>query len=209
MSEPSASEQDQYPIGRFVYRDPLSNEEVAAMIETIEKFPMRLAQLLSRFREDQMDLRYRPGGWTVRQVVHHLADAHMNAYIRFKMTLTEQLPTIKPYNEMAWAELLDAKTLPVNISLSLLEALHHRWVVLLKAMDEQMFRRTFFHPHHMKMHTLYELLAMYAWHCQHHYAHIERVVPQEQKEIEAAKSLRSRATPERNVPRSERKKHKK
>ncbi|MCS6916619.1 MAG: putative metal-dependent hydrolase [Chitinophagales bacterium] len=183
MNEASADPR-RFPIGQFVFREPLSADEVANMVDTIEQFPQHLSRLLSRFTEEQLDQSYRPGGWSVRQVVHHLADSHMNAYVRFKMALTENLPTIKPYNEMAWAELLDSKTLPVAVSLNLLSALHQRWVVLLKAMDDQAYQRRFFHPQHMKTHSLYELLAMYAWHCNHHYAHIALVVPPDSETVE-------------------------
>lgn len=177
MEDSSHADSRRYPIGRFVYSEQPTAEQVKAMVDVIESFPQQLAKLLSQYNEEQMDQSYRPGGWSIRQVVHHLADSHMNAYVRFKIALTEQMPTIKPYNENAWAELLDSKTLPVDVSLNLLTALHRRWVVLLRAMDDQAYRRTFFHPQHMKLHTLYELLAMYAWHCQHHYAHIQLITP--------------------------------
>ncbi len=147
------------------------------MIQEIETFPARLIRLIKKYDPSRMDPSYRREGWTVRQIVHHLADAHLIAYTRFKLALTEKNPVIKSYNENAWAELIDAKTLPVSVSLRLLRAVHARWVTLLKAMNEENFRRCFYHPQRMKTHNLYELLAMYAWHGRHHYMHISMVSP--------------------------------
>ena len=166
-----------YPIGHFQYDDSHSEEAVQQWIQTIEEFPARLKKLVAQYNEHQLDTPYREGGWTIRQVVHHVADSHMNAYIRFKLALTEDKPTIKPYNEKAWAEMIDTKSLPVSISLSLLSALHERWTTILKAMKPEDFQRTFFHPEYMELHQLNEILAMYAWHCNHHYAHIQLIEP--------------------------------
>jgi hypothetical protein len=122
--------------------------------------------------ETQLDTRYRDGGWTVRQVVHHVPDSHLNAYTRLRLALTENAPTIKPYEEARWAELPDARTGPIEISLSLLEALHHRWVALLRKLGAAEGARTFLHPEHNRQITIDELIAMYAWHGEHHVAHI-------------------------------------
>ncbi len=122
--------------------------------------------------EQQLNIPYRDGGWTVKQVVHHVADSHMNAYVRFKLALTEDNPTIKPYEEALWAELSDTKNLPVNISLTLLHALHARWVELMKNMTEEEWNRTIFHPEQKRKIKLWDMAGTYAWHGKHHAAHI-------------------------------------
>ena len=181
-----------YPIGHFEWEKQYSQEETEQMIKTIDQFPARLKALLAGMKEEDLDKQYREGGWTVRQVVHHLADSHLNAYMRFKLALTEDKPTIKPYNEKAWAELIDCKTLPVSVSLGILSGIHARWTAILKAMDNESFNRTLFHPEHMKMHTLVEMLALYDWHCNHHYEHIQLV----KKEMPApAKAAKKKAEP--------------
>jgi uncharacterized damage-inducible protein DinB len=121
---------------------------------------------------EQLETPYRPGGWTIKQVVHHVPDGHMNAYTRFKLALTENEPTIKPYEEDKWAELPDSQRVPIDVSLDLLDALHTRWVTLLGAMDAADFTRTLRHPEHNRIMTLGQLLALYAWHGRHHVAHI-------------------------------------
>ena len=195
IEETPAIEQRRYPIGQFEWGKEYSDEQVQTLIDTIEKFPSRLRALVKGM-DKQLDTHYREGGWTVRQVVHHVADSHMNAYIRFKLALTEDKPTIKPYNEKAWAELIDSKVLPISISLGILEGVHERWTTILKAMDAETFNRTFFHPEHMKMHSLIEILAMYVWHCNHHYEHINLV----RKEFpEQAKPARKKSEPKKAV----------
>ncbi|MFI5136156.1 MAG: YfiT family bacillithiol transferase [Chitinophagales bacterium] len=194
--ETLAIEQKRYPIGHFQWGQEYSEEDIQKMIETIENFPSRLKTLVSGIKEQYLDTPYRESGWTVRQVVHHVADSHMNAYIRFKLALTEDKPTIKPYNEKAWAELIDSKTLPVSVSLGILAGVHERWTTILKAMDEESYQRTFFHPENMKMHTLLEILAMYAWHCNHHYEHINLV----KQQIPApAKATKKKSEPKKAV----------
>jgi uncharacterized damage-inducible protein DinB len=121
---------------------------------------------------EQLDTRYRPGGWTVKQVVHHVPDSHLNAYTRFKLALTEDEPTIKPYDEAAWAELPDSQQVPIDVSLTLLESLHGRWVSLLRSMKAADFRRGLRHPEHDRVLTLGQMLALYAWHGRHHVGHI-------------------------------------
>jgi hypothetical protein len=125
--------------------------------------------------QEQLDTPYRPGGWTVRQVVHHIGDSHINSIVRFKLALTEETPTIRPYDEALWAELPDSRTAPVDPSLALIDTLHARWVLLLRSMSEQDFERRFHHPEHDRTFTLARTLAMYAWHGQHHIAHITRL----------------------------------
>ncbi len=168
MNEP---DQDlRFPIGPFV--DPGSLEAVArsAAIDAIEAAPARLRAAVAGLSEVQLDTRYRPGGWTVRQVVHHLPDSHLNSYSRFKLGLTEEEPTIRTYHEDRWAELADSGA-DVEVSLELLEALHRRWVLLLRAIEEPDWQRAILHPDLGRM-RLDALLAFYAWHGAHHVAHI-------------------------------------
>jgi len=125
--------------------------------------------------EVQLDTAYRPGGWTVRQVVHHCADSHMNSFIRFKLALTEENPTIKPYHEDKWAEMADAKNLPIEPSLKILEGLHDRWAILIKSLSDQDLQKTFYHPANQKTITLATTIALYAWHSRHHLEHVKLV----------------------------------
>ena len=134
-----------YPIGQFHYTDDLTGEIIEGWIKEIEAAPATLREAVRGLSDDQLDTPYRPGGWTSRQVVHHLADSHINSYTRFKLSLMENNPTIRPYNEAKWAELADSRQ-PVGISLLLLEALHARWVILLRSLTPEDYERTFFHP---------------------------------------------------------------
>jgi uncharacterized damage-inducible protein DinB len=161
-----------YPTGRFSsVKRPLTPDERAAKIDAIRVAPARLRAAVSGLSEAQLDTPYRDGGWTLRQVVHHVVDSHMNAYVRCRLALTEENPTIRPYQEKLWAELPDAKTLPVEASLAILDALHARWVALLKALAPEHFRRTFHHPESGD-HTIDSMLELYAWHGAHHTAHV-------------------------------------
>jgi hypothetical protein len=166
------SEKLKYPIGKFSAPKEFSKGLYAQWIETIAGLPGKLKSGVNALNDAQLDTPYREGGWTVRQVVHHLADSHMNSYIRFKLAMTEDLPTIKPYFEERWAELDEAKNAPVELSLSLLEALHARWVVFLRTLSEDDLKRKFHHPESKKDFELRSILALYAWHCNHHLAHI-------------------------------------
>jgi hypothetical protein len=168
-----AVEQDlRYPVGKFKYDGVVSEERRAQYIAEIAETPARLRAAIAGLGEEQLDTPYRPEGWSVRQVVHHVPDSHLNAYVRFKLALTEETPTIKPYNEAAWAELPDSKLTPVATSLSLLESVHARWLLLLRALQPADFQRGFLHPEHGKLMDLDKALAMYAWHGKHHVAHI-------------------------------------
>ena len=161
-----------YPIGRFKGVMPVTHELRGAAIDAIEGFPARLRQAVTDLSDAHLDTPYRPEGWTVRQVVHHVADSHVNALIRIKLALTEDTPTIKPYNEKAFAELADTR-LPVAVSLDLLTALHGRWVALYAGMRDAEFERTFIHPDYPEPpQTLHRHAQMYAWHSRHHVAHI-------------------------------------
>jgi hypothetical protein len=163
-----------YPVGRFERPERLSEEQRRSYISTIAETPARLTGTLEGWTAAQLDTPYRPGGWTVRQVVHHLPDSHMNSYVRFRLALTEQEPTIKPYDEARWAELADAKTSPIEPSLLLLDALHKRWVLLLGSLTPSDWVRKFRHPG-LGLMTLEQNLALYEWHGRHHLAHIARL----------------------------------
>jgi uncharacterized damage-inducible protein DinB len=166
-----------YPIGKlsdqkFNGKEPFNEDIKDSLILDIQYCPNVLEQAVTNLDTHQLETPYREDGWTIKQVIHHVADSHMNAYMRFKLGLTENNPTIKTYEEAAWANLDDTSLLPINISLTLLHALHTRWVTILKSMDESDWQRTVFHPGHKKEMTLWSLLAMYAWHGKHHIAHI-------------------------------------
>jgi hypothetical protein len=157
-----------YPVGRF---DPSDATPLAAVVSRLERFPAELRALVEGLTDKQLATQYREGGWTARQVVHHLADSHLNSAIRFRFALTENRPTIKPYNEKAWAELTDAAQGPVEMSLRLVEGLHARWVALLHGMTADDWKRAFVHPERGEM-DLERTARLYAWHCDHHLAHI-------------------------------------
>jgi hypothetical protein len=163
-----------YPIGRFEYRPPTSPEQRARRIEAIAEAPARLRAAVEGLTPAQLDTPYRPGGWSVRQVVHHAVDSHLNAYVRFKLAVTEEHPTIKPYDEARWAEGLDYRR-PIEGSLTMLELLHQRWVAFLRGLEDAAFDRTFFHPEAGITFTVDHALAMYAWHGEHHVAHVTRL----------------------------------
>jgi uncharacterized damage-inducible protein DinB len=160
-----------YPIGKFQAPPTYDPVGRAACIRQIEEAPARLRDAVNGLSERQLDQPYREGGWTVRQVVHHLPDSHMNSYIRFKLAVTEDEPLIKPYDEAQWAKLHDATTAAVEVSLALLEALHRRWVIFLRSLSEAQLSRTFRHPE-LGIISLDQNLALYAWHGRHHVAHI-------------------------------------
>jgi uncharacterized damage-inducible protein DinB len=160
-----------YPIGKFSYDGHLTEDQKRAFLDDIAQTPKNLRAAVQGLSEGQLDTPYRPGGWTVRQVVHHVPDSHLNSYMRFKLALTEDEPTIKPYAEDRWAELADTKATPVAVSLTLLDSLHDRWVRLLRSLTPEEWKRTFRHPDLGAM-TLEKTLALYAWHGRHHVAHI-------------------------------------
>lgn len=167
-----------YPIGPFAYSGFASEEQRQARIGEIAALPELLRAAVAGLSEEQWEAPYRPGGWTVRQLVHHLPDSHLNAYCRFKLALTEDEPVIKPYDEAAWAELADTRDTPPAVSLVLLEALHQRWAALLRGMAAEDFRRTLLRPEQNRALSLDELLALYAWHGRHHLRHITALAEQ-------------------------------
>jgi uncharacterized damage-inducible protein DinB len=164
MSDP------RYPIGKFSYDGPLTSEQTKQYLNDIEETPARLRKALSGLSDQQLNTPYRDGGWSVRQVAHHVPDSHMNAYIRFKLALTEDDPTIKPYMEDRWAQLPDSKA-AVDVSLTLLDCVHQRWMMVLRSLGGDDWKRTFRHPEMGPM-TLEKTLALYAWHGKHHVAHV-------------------------------------
>lgn len=170
MSTPDINEL-RYPIGRFSFKDDMTPEKRNNFIFEIESTPAKLREAVKGLTDKQLDTRYRPEGWTVRQVVHHIPDSHINAFVRMKLALTETEPTIGTYEEKEWAKLYDVFDKPVEISLSLLESLHKRWIVLLKSLTEEDCRRKFIHPE-SGLKTVDWLIALYAWHGKHHTAHI-------------------------------------
>jgi hypothetical protein len=167
----TASADLRYPIGKYEAQ-PFSEKQKQDWLNDIKFLPQLLEQAVHNLDEAQIQTPYRDGGWILQQLVHHVADSHINAYVRFKLGLTENNPTIKTYDEKLWAELPDTQHLPINISLTLLHSLHARWYELLSRLTEKDFERTVFHPEHNKAMTLWFLMGMYAWHGKHHAAHI-------------------------------------
>jgi hypothetical protein len=160
-----------YPIGEFTWNGPNTPEERTHLIEEIAVAPQRLRKAIAGLTEEQLNTPYREGGWTVRQVVHHVPDSHMNSYVRSKLALTEHEPTIKPYDEAKWAELIDARNAPVEPSLRLMDGLHHRWAMLLQSLSDEDVKKKFTHPE-MGVVSIDKYIALYAWHGKHHVAHI-------------------------------------
>ena len=165
MSDP------RYPIGKFSYTGPLSSEQKKQYLDDIDQTPARMRAAVRGLSDKQLDTPYRDGGWTVRQLTHHVPESHMNAYIRFKLALTEDDPVIKPYMEDRWAELPDARQAPIETSLALLDSLHQRWTTVLRNLGDAEWQRTFRHPEIGPM-TLEKTLALYSWHGRHHVAHV-------------------------------------
>lgn len=160
-----------FPIGKFKWEGDATDEQRQQFIRAIAETPARVRAAIAGLSAEQLETPYRPDGWTVRQVVHHLVDSHINSYVRFRLALTEDAPTIKPYYEERWAELADARQAPVDLSLALLDALHQRWVILLESLTAEDYARTFTHPE-MGQVPLDKNLALYSWHGRHHVAHI-------------------------------------
>lgn len=167
-----ALEKLKFPIGQFDKPTTITKDCIEQWINAISTFPARLTSEVSNLTDEQLDTPYRPNGWTIRQVIHHCADSHMNSLTRLKLTLTEDHPTIKPYFEERWAELADSKSMPISSSLKMLEGIHERWTVLLKNLTEENYKLVFIHPEHGKSFRIDENIGVYAWHCNHHLAHI-------------------------------------
>lgn len=163
-----------YPIGRFAHGGPVTDADLAGWTGAVERLPSQLRAAVAGLDGEQLDTPYRPGGWTVRQVVHHVPDSHLNAFVRFKWALTEDAPAIKAYDENGWAALPDTRAVPVETALAFLEALHLRWAGLIRALGREALARTFVHPV-SGVNRLDETLGMYAWHGRHHVAHVARL----------------------------------
>ena len=164
-----------FPIGKFEKPTTMTKDILTKWISDISTFPKRLLNEVVNLTDEQLDTQYRPKGWTIRQVVHHCADSHMNSLIRFKLALTEEQPIIKPYVEDRWAELIDSKYFSIEASLKIIEGLHERWTVLLNNLNEKQLVRTFVHPEHGTTFSILENIGIYSWHCNHHLAHITNV----------------------------------
>lgn len=165
------SEDLRFPVGKFDAAQTVTAEKRVGFIRTIAELPAKLNRAIENLNDEQLDTRYRPEGWTLRQVVHHVADSHLNSFCRFKLGLSEATPTIKPYDEAAWAEMADSKDVPVDLSLKIIEGVHARWTLLLDSMSDADFEREINHPERGAM-SLNSLLALYDWHSRHHTAHI-------------------------------------
>ncbi|WP_262147731.1 YfiT family bacillithiol transferase [Chryseobacterium foetidum] len=172
MSNP---EPKRFPIGQFDEPEEISDTQLDEYIKTIKNFPAKLKDLIENFTDEQLDMPYREKGWTVRQLVNHLADSHANSFIRFKLALTEDNPVIKPYQEARWAELQDSTSISIKPAMRMLKGIHQRWYHLLKSLTNRHFERTFHHPEQIKDYNLRICLAHYVWHCNHHFAHIENL----------------------------------
>lgn len=166
----------QYPIGQFDCPSSITTQTLEAWISILEHFPNRLSNLVTSLSDAQVDTPYRDGGWTLRQVIHHLYDSHHNSYTRFKWTLTETNPLIKTYDEKGWATLFDARQMPITLSINALMALHAKWVFFLKGLNEDQLQQQFIHPDGNEAVSLAENIGIYAWHCNHHYAQIENLM---------------------------------
>ncbi|WP_299210964.1 YfiT family bacillithiol transferase [uncultured Aquimarina sp.] len=165
----------QYPIGEFECPNIITKEHISKWINDIEELPAKISELVSDFSEEQLETPYRSGGWTARQVIHHIHDSHHNGYIRFKWALTEDKPVIKAYYEDRWAELFDTKSAPIHLSLDLIKALHAKWVYFLKGLSDNDLEKGFIHPEGTIEISLAEDIGIYAWHGNHHLAHLQIV----------------------------------
>jgi hypothetical protein len=171
-----AIEKLQFPIGMAPKIDTVSQIDLEKWITTIEEFPSKINSITSKLSIEELNWIYRPNGWKIKQVVHHCADSHMNSYIRFKLTLTEEVPTIKPYEEALWAELADGNSDAILPSLQMIESVHKRWTLLLKSLNSTQLKRQFYHPANLKLSSLEQTIGIYAWHCNHHLAHIAQAI---------------------------------
>ncbi len=161
-----------YPVGEFQKPNSISELDIKTWISTIENFPKKIKLLTENLSVAQLNLKYRPEGWSIKQVVHHCADSHMNAFIRTKLALTELLPVIKPYNEAVWANLIDGNTDSISDSVMILQGVHSRWSLLIKNLNTSDFEKEYYHPDNNRNYKLNEVVGLYAWHCNHHFAHI-------------------------------------
>jgi hypothetical protein len=176
LNKKQVLEKLKYPIGKTVIPTKITNIHLINWIDTIKQFPLKLENLVVNLSEEQLETPYRENGWTIRQVVHHCYDSHHNSYTRFKWTLTEDTPIIKVYHEDLWAKLFDTKSAPISLSIDGLKALHAKWVYLLNGLSENDLNSIFIHPSGNEEVSLKENIGIYAWHCNHHFAHIEQLM---------------------------------
>lgn len=162
-----------YPIGRFEYTDTIFESDLSRAIEDISRLPETLKKLTENLTDFQLQLQYRPNSWKISQIVHHLADSHINAYIRMKLAVTQNEVVINPYAEELWAEMEDVKSLPIGISITLMGALHLRWTIFLKSLDEEKLNFGYVHPANQRFISIKQAILLYAWHCNHHIMHIK------------------------------------
>lgn len=165
-----------YPIGIAAVPSEITKEDINEWILIIQNLPNKLENLLVNLTDEQLNTTYRPDGWTIRQVIHHLGDSHVNSYVRFKWTLTEDKPIIKAYYEDRWVDLSDTKNAPINISLDFLKSLHAKWTYLLKGLTDEQLKKTFIHPEGNEEISLAKNIGIYAWHCEHHFEHINQLI---------------------------------
>jgi DinB superfamily len=176
MEDYITNEKMRFPVGKFEKPEKIDAQVVSDWIEILEIFPIELKKITQNLEKQQLNYKYRANGWTIKQVIHHCADSHINSFVRFKLTLTEETPTVKPYNEAAWANLIDANDEDVFWSLQLIEALHKKWVKLLSNLNDSQLKRKFYHPENKDYQSLEVTIGFYAWHCKHHLAHIEQAL---------------------------------
>ena len=171
-----SKELEKYPIGRYQKPTSVTKETIENCIESIERFPNQMEVLTKNLNNEELQRKYREGGWTIEQVVHHCADSHMNAYMRVKLTLTENTPKIKPYHQDKWAKLADYGQQSIDDSLTLIKVLHKRWVFLLRSLTPSSLKKEFYHPEQNENVSLEELVCIYCWHCEHHLKHVENAL---------------------------------
>lgn len=176
METVNSAQDLRYPIGEFIPPVSYDASMIQVWILDIQLLPLKLSEMTSLLSEQDLNKVYRPGGWTIKQVIHHCADSHMNSFIRCKLALTEENPTIRPYNEGSWALTSDVSEAPISWSINLLDGLHKRWVRMLKSLSEEDMFRTFFHPEHKKEVVMFEQIAFYAWHSRHHLEHVKQAL---------------------------------
>ncbi len=165
-----------FPVGKFEFDPEVSSEQLKQWIKTIESFSDEIEIITKSLSMEQLNWRYRPEGWSIKQVVHHLADSHMNALIRIKLAITEESPTIRPYEEGLWAELFDGLNNDISASLKIISGVHQRWVQVLKNLSEDQWNKMYFHPQHQRLFSVKEGVGIYDWHCKHHLAHIKQAL---------------------------------
>lgn len=169
-------EQLKYPIGQFECPEAISTTVLSSWISDIQQFPNQVVEVVDKLSIEELKLNYRPNGWNIKQVIHHCADSHSNAFIRFKLALTEENPNIKPYEEALWAELIDGNDNDISHSMMILKGIHYKWTLLMNSLDDTQWKRTYFHPESKKKYVLKEVAGLYAWHCKHHLAHIKQAL---------------------------------